>query len=73
MHSKSPEKNINKDEEIEKMNNDSVKNFSIFGEEKNINILKELSRKGYNVIFSSNPQSGNNSKKSINGFAYIFL
>ena len=26
----------------------------------------------YNVIFSSNPQSGNNSKKSINGFAYIF-
>ena len=28
--------------------------------------------KSYNVIFSSNPQSGNNSKKSINGFAYIF-
>ena len=26
----------------------------------------------YNVIFSSNPQSGNNSKKSINGFAYVF-
>ena len=26
----------------------------------------------YNVVFSSNPQSGNNSKKSINGFAYIF-
>ena len=26
----------------------------------------------YNVIFSSNPQSGNNSKKSINGFAHIF-
>jgi hypothetical protein len=28
--------------------------------------------KSYNVIFSSNPQSGNNSKKSINGFAYVF-
>ena len=26
----------------------------------------------YNVIFSSNPQSGGNSKKSINGFAHIF-
>ena len=26
----------------------------------------------YNVIFSSNPQSGFNSKKSINGFAHIF-
>ena len=28
--------------------------------------------KSYKVIFSSNPQSENNSKKSINGFAYIF-
>ena len=26
----------------------------------------------YKVVFSSNPQSENNSKKSINGFAYIF-
>ena len=26
----------------------------------------------YNVIFSSNPQSGSNSKKSINGFAHVF-
>ena len=28
--------------------------------------------KSYRVVFSSNPQSENNSKKSINGFAYIF-
>ena len=28
--------------------------------------------KSYCVIFSSNPQTENNSKKSINGFAYIF-
>ena len=28
--------------------------------------------KSINVVFSSNPQSENNSKKSINGFAYIF-
>ena len=28
--------------------------------------------KNYKVVFSSNPQSENNSKKSINGFAYIF-
>ena len=26
----------------------------------------------YNVVFSSNPQEGNNSKKSINGFALVF-
>ena len=28
--------------------------------------------KNYKVVFSSNPQSENNSKKSINGFAYVF-
>ena len=28
--------------------------------------------KSYKVVFSSNPQTDNNSKKSINGFAYIF-
>ena len=33
---------------------------------------KEIKNLSYNVIFSSNPQSGNNSKKSINGFAFIF-
>ena len=28
--------------------------------------------KSYNVIFSYNPQEGNNSKKSINGFSFVF-
>ena len=34
--------------------------------------LKQKTPKGYRVFFSSNPQTENNSKKSINGFAYIF-
>jgi hypothetical protein len=39
----------------------------------NINLNKEeYFPTSYNVIFSSNPQSGKNSKKSINGFAHIF-
>ena len=33
---------------------------------------EELIPSSYNVIFSSNPQSGGNSKKSINGFAHVF-
>ena len=44
--------------------------FSIIEENK-----KSKRRKlpeSYNVVFSNNPQEGNNSKKSINGFAYIF-
>ena len=36
------------------------------------NCLKQLYKKNYNMVFSYNPQSGINSKKSINGFAYIF-
>ena len=36
------------------------------------NIYENLLPKSYNVIFSSNPQSGTNSKKSINGFAHVF-
>ena len=44
---------------------------------KNINFNKNINKeeyipRPYNVIFSSNPQSGTNSKKSINGFAHIF-
>ena len=34
--------------------------------------LALLNNKQYNMIFSYNPQEGENSKKSINGFAYIF-
>ena len=39
-----------------------------FKKDENIQIFP----KSYKVFFSSNPQSENNSKKSINGFAYIF-
>ena len=60
--SKSVADNNNKDDENE------CNNFSVFEESNN----KEINPQSYNVIFSSNPQSGNNSKKSINGFAYIF-
>ena len=35
-------------------------------------IKEEYIPRPYNVVFSSNPQSGTNSKKSINGFAHIF-
>ena len=34
--------------------------------------IKQNFPKSHKVVFSSNPQSENNSKKSINGFAYIF-
>ena len=54
--------NNNKDGE------NDIYNFCIFDKNNN----KEINPQSYNVIFSSNPQSGNNSKKSINGFAYIF-
>ena len=74
IYSKSPEKKNKKGEDIDKINDDSslCQNFFVFQDEKNNNIFKELLSKEYNVIFSSNPQSGNNSKKSINGFAYVF-
>ena len=81
IYSNSPEKKNKKgdntDLENALINNDflSDDNFYIFGEredEENINNKKEYMNKSYNVIFSSNPQSGNNSKKSINGFAYVF-
>ena len=45
-------------------------NFSVY--EKNENFNTDNYLKSYSVIFSSNPQTENNSKKSINGFAYIF-
>ena len=38
-------------------------------DEDDLNLMKN---KQYNMIFSYNPQEGANSKKSINGFAYIF-
>ena len=42
-------------------------------DELNKGTLKILNSKQYNTIFSYNPQTGTNSKKSINGFAYIFF
>ena len=70
--SKSPEKRNKKRESssVERIPTEKTENhFGIFDEnydKNNLNILF------YNVVFSSNPQTGNNSKKSINGFAYIF-
>jgi len=81
IYSKSPEKKKKKGENLnlenEMINNELFydENFCIFDEqeeEENINNKKEYMNKSYNVIFSSNPQSRNNSKKSINGFAYVF-
>ena len=58
------EKGKNKEKE------DNVKdNFIIYEENED---LKSDLLKTSCVIFSSNPQTENNSKKSINGFAYIF-
>ena len=58
-----------------KLNKTSIVCFS----EKNLNSIYDNNKnkddflpKSYNVIFSSNPQSGTNSKKSINGFAHVF-
>ena len=45
--------------------------FCIFDETDNY-YTKEIKNQSYNVVFSSNPQSGNNSKKSINGLAFIY-
>ena len=62
--------------EENKINNEQI--FNTFPNNKskifeNKNIKKdEYIPRSYNVIFSSNPQSGGNSKKSINGFAHVF-
>ena len=74
LYSKSPEKKNTKGNNIG-INNYKISydDFCIFEENKDkINYKKELKEKNYNMIFSSNPQSGKNSKKSINGFSYIF-
>ena len=62
----------NKEKEKAKEKNEADKtddNFVIY--EKNDNFNNELLKTSC-VIFSSNPQAENNTKKSINGFAYIF-
>ena len=57
--------NVDQDDDED---NDILKNNS-----KASNNLKVSSTKQYNMVFSYNPQSGTNSKKSINGFAYVFF
>ena len=71
---KSNDKKIKKriSSSVERIKTDKNENyFCIFDESDNY-YNKEIKNKSYNVIFSSNPQSGNNSKKSINGLAHIF-
>ena len=63
---KSPDKRRKRDNNIPFFKNDNNERFFIYDES------KKETPPSYNVIFSSNPQSGNNKKKSINGFAYIF-
>ena len=75
---------IEDEKSFDKKNKKKVNNFAeIKSDEKNKNFFcifdetdnyftKEIRNLSYNVVFSSNPQSGNNSKKSINGLAYIF-
>ena len=50
-------------------NNDYIINEN---DDINNNPLKILNSKQYNMVFSYNPQTGKDSKKSINGFAYVF-
>ena len=64
--------NINNENDMSNNDISFNEDFFIFEETENINYRKELKSKSYNVIISSNPQAGNNSKKSINGLAYVF-
>ena len=64
--------NINNENDMSNNDTSFNEDFFIFEETENINYKKELKSKSYNVIISSNPQAGNNSKKSINGLAYVF-
>ena len=64
------EKAKEKEKEKADIDNFIIKdNFSLYEKFDNFN---NDYLKNYCVIFSSNPQTENNSKKSINGFAYIF-
>ena len=63
--------NFSFQKKLEEDNNEINNSFNL-DEEENDNNLKLLNIKQYNTVFSYNPQSGKNSKKSINGFAYVF-
>ena len=68
-----PVKNSDNIIKVEKYSNretmSSISSIKDYNEEDNLKLMKS---KQYNIIFSYNPQEGKNSKKSINGFAYIF-
>ena len=68
---KEREKLKEKDKDKEDKNKDKEEENDFVAYEKNDNFNNELLKTSC-VIFSSNPQAENNSKKSINGFAYIF-
>ena len=79
VYSKSPEKKDKKRETLNLENNiddneeaSFNEDFCFYDESEYHNYKKELISKSYNNIFSSNAQSGKNSKKSINGFSYVF-
>ena len=67
-----PKKN-NFPSKLDEEENESNKSFTKEEDEENNNNLKIMNAKQYNMVFSYNPQSGKNSKKSINGFAYVFF
>ena len=54
-------------------NNLNNKSFNMDDGEDNNGNLKIMNSKQYNIVFSYNPQIGKNSKKSINGFGYMFF
>ena len=54
-------------------NNPNNKSFNMDDGEDNNGNLKIMNSKQYNIVFSYNPQIGKNSKKSINGFGYMFF
>jgi len=54
------------------LNNKSFSNENDDNDNDNNSIMKIMYSKQYNIVFSYNPQSGTDSKKSINGFAYVF-
>ena len=64
----------NDDEDSDFLNNDRYgrESVNLNGREWDEDDLQTMKNKQYNMIFSYNPQEGKNSKKSINGFAYIF-
>ena len=64
----------NDDEDIDFLSNERYgrESVNLNANEYDEDDLQPMKNKQYNMIFSYNPQEGKNSKKSINGFAYVF-